>query len=66
MAPIGKSLRDSFLKKNVSQELQQIILDKFEKVMEEQFEAILPNTSRSNCVGKNKLQADAESYNNVF
>jgi len=41
-------------------------MDKFEKVMEEKFEAIPQNNVRANCVGKNKLCADAESYNNVY
>lgn len=66
MAPIGKSLRDTFTKLNVKDDISQIITDKFEKVMEDKFEAIPQNTVRANCVGKNKLQADAESYNNVY
>jgi hypothetical protein len=34
--------------------------------MEERFDAIPLNNVRANCVGKNKLTADAESYNNVY
>ena len=65
MAPIGKSLTDTISKLN-RPDLQQIIIDKFEKVIEDKFEEIPASTMRSTCVGKNKLQADAESYNNVY
>ena len=66
MAPIGKSLTETTQKLAVKDNLYKLIIEKFEKVMEEKFDAIPQNNVRTNSVGKHKLVADAESYNNVY
>lgn len=65
MAPIGKSLTDT-MQKLGRPDLQQMIIDKFEKVIEDKFEEMPANNIRSSIAGKHKLNADAESYNNVY
>ena len=59
-----KQLESSF--SNTRDNLYKLIIEKFEKVMEEKFDAIPQNNTRANSVGKHKLVADAESYNNVY
>ena len=43
-----------------------MILEKFEKGIEAEFDEMAGSSSKMNSVGKNRLLAEAESYNNIY
>lgn len=43
-----------------------MILEKFEKGIEQEFDEMPASTAKASSVGKNRLTADAETYNNIY
>ena len=68
--PLGESLKEAMQELNIKGDLHDLISEKFEKSMDQEFEKLGAKESPNNPQGTNpwrhKLQGTCKYYNNVF